>query len=109
MFFSTKPDVDQELLKNQSIYIKNDKKGESDIIRRNTNNGELCDYITYKYIDKETGEEKQKIIRTSVDCFYNNMEINGRESRFLGRRVNNRYEWMTFGNYLYLIFFFYIY
>jgi len=96
MFFYSKPDIDQELLKNQSIYIKNDKKGESDIIRRNVNNGELCDHITYTYVDEKTGEKKEKKIYTSVDCFYNNMEINGRDSRFLGRRINNRYEWMTF-------------
>jgi len=97
MFFFSKPDVDPETLKKQSIYIKNDKKGETDIIRRNVNNGELCDHITYRYTDKETGEEKTKLIRTSVECFYNNLEIHGRDHRFLGRRVNNKYEWMTFG------------
>ncbi|KAL6600650.1 hypothetical protein LY90DRAFT_660521 [Neocallimastix californiae] len=97
MFFFSKPDIDQELLKSQSIYIKNDKKGESDIFRTRGNNGELKNYISYNYNDPETGEKKEKKLYTSVDCFYNNMEINGRDSRFLGRRVNNKYEWMTFG------------
>ncbi|OUM67587.1 hypothetical protein PIROE2DRAFT_4871 [Piromyces sp. E2] len=103
MFFFSKPDIDQELLKNQSIYIKNDKKGETDIIRRNVCNGEISDHIKYKYVDEETGEKKVKEIRTSVDCFLNNMEIHGRDHDFLGRRVNNKYVWMTFGKFKYIV------
>jgi len=97
MFFFRKPDIDQELLKSQSVYIKNDKKGESDIFRSRGNNGQLKDHISYFYEDLETGEKKEKKLYTSVDCFYNNLAINGRDSPFLGRRVNNTYEWMTFG------------
>eukprot|EP00833_Pecoramyces_ruminatium_P005379 jgi/Orpsp1_1/1179411/evm.model.c7180000069228.1 len=96
MFFFSKPDIDQELIKAQSILIENDKKGESAIFRSSANNGELKDHITYRYEDPETGEKKEKQLYTSVDCFYNNMEINGKDSRYLGRRVNNKYEWMSF-------------
>ncbi|ORX85557.1 long-chain-fatty-acid--CoA ligase 1 [Anaeromyces robustus] len=97
MFFFSKPDIDQELLKSQSIVIKNDKKGESDILRNRGYGNKIRDCITYIYNDPETREKKKKLLYNSIDCFYNGMEINGRDSRFLGRRINNRYEWMTFG------------
>lgn len=96
MFFFQKPDIDQSVLSHQAKIIKNSKPNESDIYRGLENNSELQNYMSYFYTDPVTGEKAEKKLYSSLDCFYNGMEINGENHRFLGRRVNNEYQWTTY-------------